>query len=179
MNLFRPVSYVIDRLFIVCGAFVGSQIPAFMSQYTQHLRGHVDELNHLLGQLTKVAAQSGKTLDVYIQKFLVSSDSDIVAQGEFIQEIISRTHHLSGMLKELNESTLWTRPYVFLKNLNYDIVQSTYYHYQPSLNFNLEGLCYIGLGVLVGFVTFKLLAKCMKLMLKPFQIKKLNPTCHP
>jgi hypothetical protein len=65
----------------VIGAFVASQIPEFIQQYTQRLAGHVNELYRLLNQMRQVASYSNKTLDQYIQKFITSSDPDFARQG--------------------------------------------------------------------------------------------------
>lgn len=158
MKLFPSFSSLIDRLCVIAGAFMGSQIPEFMQQYTQRLAGHVDELQRLLNQMIQMAAYSNKTLEQYIYKFTSNSDPDFVHQGEFIQGIFSRWEELNRALLHLTQSSIVFRPYVFLKGLQYDIAQSTFTSFQPGINLSLEGLCYAGAGALMGWCFYQMIS---------------------
>jgi Protein of unknown function (DUF2937) len=158
---FRLIHYLLDRLFVVIGAFLGSQIPAFMQQYTHRLVGHVNELEHLIQNLRQVASYSNKTLEVYIQKFLTSADSDFVHQGQFMEEIVGRWEQLRYSLQHFQQSLLWQRPFVFIQDLQSDIARSTFDSFQPGFNLNLESLCYAGLGLFLGFIAYQLLTYCL------------------
>jgi hypothetical protein len=153
------MSGLLDRIFVVAGAFLGSQIPAFLQQYMQRLAGHVEELNHQIAELQKIASYSGKSLDTYIQKFLASSDPDFFLQGEFMQTTVLRLQTLSQTLHDLKLSSIFMRPYIFLKEIQYPIAHSTYNDFQPSLNLNIESLSYTVLGILLGYVFYQTLAK--------------------
>lgn len=161
MKLLQFMGTLLDRLFVVLGAFAGSQIPPFMQQYQQRLAGHVEELNHLLNQLRQIAADSGKSLEQYIQKFVSNGDPDFVRQGEFMQGVVNRWQELHQALYHLGESSIWSRPYVFVKELHYDIAHSTFMSFQPGMSLTIEGLCYTGIGILVGLTLYQILAKCL------------------
>lgn len=163
MKLLHFIGTLLDRVFVVLGAFVGSQIPEFMQQYQQRLAGHVDELNHLLSQLRQTAAYSGKSLEQYIQKFTLNSDPDFARQGEFMQGVVNRWQELHQALYHLSESSLWSRPYVFVKELQVDIAHSTLASFQPGMSLTIEGLCYTGIGILIGFTLYQILAKSLTL----------------
>lgn len=158
MKILSFLGNILDRLCVLGGAFIGSQIPAFMQQYIQRLSGHVDELQHVIRHLEFAAAHSGKTLEQYIQKFLSSVDIDFIHQGEFMQKTLVRWEELNLTLYHLTHSSLWVRPYLFLKELQYDIAQSVLASFQSSLNLNPEGLCYAGTGMLIGWLFFKALS---------------------
>ncbi len=163
MGFLRVFGSLIDRLFVVAGAFIGSQVPEFMNQYTQRLSGHVAELDHLLQNLRQAAAFSNKTLEQYIQKFLTNSDPDFSHQGEFMQTMLTRWQDLSLSLQKMTESSMWSRPYVFFNYLNYDIAKSTLASYNPGLSLTIEGLCYTGMGLVIGFLIYQSLAKCLQM----------------
>ncbi len=161
MKIFHFAENLLDRLCVVLGAFVGSQIPEFMQQYTQRLAGHVDELNHLLDQLRQVATYSNKTLEQYIEKFISNADLDFSRQGEFMQGVVNRWQELHQALNHLMQSSIWSRPYIFIKDLQYDIAQSTLTSFQPGINLSAEGLCYTGAGILISLALYHTLTKCL------------------
>lgn len=159
MSIFSFVGSIIDRLCVVAGAFIGSQIPQFMQQYTQRLAGHVEALQKLIGQLNHIASLSQKTLEQYIHKFIQSGDPDFMKQGDFMQGILNRWQELHQALSHLNQSSLWTRPYYFIKDLQPDIAHSTLASFQPGLSLTLEGLCYAGAGMLIGWMIYQIASK--------------------
>lgn len=161
MRILPSVGSIIDRLCVVAGAFICSQIPEFMQQYTHRLGGHVDELQQLITQMRQVASYSNKTLEQYLHKFISSSDPDFVRQGEFMQGILFRWEELNRAFYSLTQSTILTRPYIFLKELQYDIAQSTLTTFHPSINLSTEGLCYAGAGILIGWAFYRLISKCL------------------
>ena len=163
MKILSLIGSLLDRLCIVVGAFIGSQIPQFMYQYSQRLGGHVGELQHLLHQMRQVASYSNKTLEQYIDKFLLSSDPDFFRQGEFLQGILVRWSELHQALMHLTQSSMWTRPYIFLKEIQSDIAHSTLASFQPGLNLSVEGFCYAGGGILIGWAFYQMVSKFMQL----------------
>ena len=158
MKTFSFIGNLIDRLCVVAGAFIGSQIPQFMQQYTQRLAGHVDALQKLINQLHQMAAFSHKNLDQYIQKFKESADPDFIRQGDFMQGIVTRWQELQQALNHLTQSPFWLRPYYFLRDLQSDIAHSTFASFQPGINLTIEGLCYAGGGMILGWALYQLIA---------------------
>lgn len=152
MRLFLSM---LDRLFVVVGALLGVQIPLFMQQYTQRLAGHVAELNRVLNNLRELAFQSNKTLEEYIAKFLANPDLDFSRQGEFMAGVASRWQHLSQALENMNTSSIWMRPYVFLRDLQLEIAKPVFYSFELGLNLTLEGFFYAILGAMLGFLFYK------------------------
>ena len=161
MKVFSLLGSLIDRLCVVAGAFVGSQIPQFMQQYTQRLAGHVEALQKLLNQLRQIASLSNKSLEQYIQKFKDNTDPDFIQQGDFMQGILSRWEELQQTLNHLTQSSIWLRPYYFLKDLQPDIAHSTLDSYQPGLSLTVEGLCYAGAGMIIGWIFYQIISKCI------------------
>ena len=159
MRLLRILNSIMDRLVMLLGAFLGSQIPEFMQQYTQRLSGHAAELSLLVNKLTQMASFSNKTLDQYIDKFLKSSDTDFARQGEFMNDVVLRWRDIHMTLQSLTESSSLERPYYFFKYLNYPITESTFQSFQPGINLSIEGLCYTALGVILAFLFYQSIVK--------------------
>lgn len=159
MPIFSFIGSLLDRLCVVAGAFIGSQIPQFMQQYTQRLAGHVEALHKLITQLTQIASLSQKNLPQYIQKFKASGDPDFIQQGDFMQGILNRWQELHHALDHLTQSPIWFRPYYFLKEIQPDIAHSTLSSFQPGLSLTIEGLCYAGAGMIVGWAFYQIVSK--------------------
>ncbi len=148
---------LVDRVFVVVGALVFCQGPLFIQQYTQRLAGHVDELQLQIDAMHKVAKKSGKSFAQYVQKFLSSTDVDFASQGELMQGMQTRFTQLSDSLVSLQQANLFTKPFVFLKHLNFDIFSSTMWSFQPGLLLTAEGLLYALVGMLFGYSAFRFL----------------------
>lgn len=150
---------MLDRIFAVAGALLLSQLPTFMQQYGQQLAGHVNELKLQLDRMTKRASHSGKSLDQYIQKFVQNSDGDIQHQGQLMQDMVVRYQDLSEASLALNNASVFSKPFVFVKYLYSDIVASTFQLFTPGFAFSVEGLVYALLGILFGVGLFAALRK--------------------
>lgn len=179
MRILRFINGLLDRLFLVIGAFLGSQIPQFMQQYTQRLAGHVEELHYLIDQLNRTASSSHKTLDQYIYKFLSNSDPDFKGQGLFMQTVVERWNHLTEALRSITESSVWTRPYAILAHWDHEIIKGTFHSFEPGLSLTLEGLYYGGLGMLMGFLFYQLMAKFIKSMTSKKKVEGVQENTFP
>ena len=153
------IGSILDRMFVLIGAFLGSQLPQFMQQYIQRLATHIEELNHLLQKLRGIASLSNKTLDQYIDKFLMSTDPDFIHQGQFMQEMVFRWEALTDSWTQITQSSLWMKPYVFLREMNVSLVESTWNGFQPGISLTGEALCYTLIGALLGFILYQILLK--------------------
>lgn len=159
-----------DRLCVVLGALAFSQVPAFIQQYVQQLQGRIEELRLQIGLMREFAMRSGKTLEQLIDKFLAASDVDVVHQGEFIQEMVTRLGYLSSAAEALKNASLTNRFFVFLANLQYDIVKSTLSEFSLGLTFSFEALLYALMGGLAGFIVFSGVKKLAGFGAKPVKV---------
>jgi hypothetical protein len=152
--MLRWLGGVVDRILVVLGAFLFSQFPAFLQQYSQRLGGHLAELNRQILELQRLAMQSGKTLPAYIHKFSSSGDSDFSRHGAQMQKMLERQVELSDALNHLTHATLWTKPVAFIQHLQWEIAQGTLSLFQPGLSLTMEGLVYAAMGMVVGYCFF-------------------------
>lgn len=141
-----------DRLFAAAGAILLSQGPAFIQQYMQQIQGALLELHRQVVQLKVLA--NGKTMDQFVSKFLDSQDADFVGQGHFIQSILERQQELNSALSGIQDASFFTRPFHFLYHLHYDLLDSTWKHFTPSLSITAEGILYILVGLFLGYAVW-------------------------
>lgn len=158
--MFKWISALLDRICVVIGAFIFSQIPLFMQQYRLQLAGHVAELRFQVGLMQQVALSSGKTLEQFIQKFTQSSDVDFASQGQIMSAMVSRLQTLSEGLAALNNASVLSRPYEFFIHYQQDIGRAAFESFEMGIPFTYEGLVYALVGIVVGYLFYCLLCQC-------------------
>lgn len=146
---------MIDRVFALIGAFAFAQFPQFYSQYLHELDGHVKELVYQVNQLKQTMQISGKTLQELIAKFLQSTDSDVSKQGEFLNSMVSRLETLNASQVHLEEASVFTKPFLFIRETDVGIAVQTYKTFQFGFTFTWEGLIYALIGLIVGYTLFR------------------------
>lgn len=147
---------MIDRVFAVIFAILFMQFPLFMEQYTIRLSGHVKELAYQVKEIEKVAHESGKSLDQFIQKFIDSNDIDFSKQGGLMEAMVIRMDRLSDSLAAILNANVFTRPFIFLWNSEWDIVQATAKSYKLGISITLESVVYAFIGVVIGYYIYQL-----------------------
>lgn len=155
--MFKLINGLLDRMCAAAGAILFLQAPLFIRQYMQQLSGHTEELRIQVQAMQKAATHSGKTLAQYIQKFIESGDVDYAHQGEIMLSLVERWHNFSETLAALQNSSVFSRPFLFLSNLNWDIFKSTWHNFAFGLPFNLEGIVYAAAGIIFGLTVYYLM----------------------
>jgi len=171
--MFKWLGGLIDRFFAVIGAIFFAQVPLFMQQYSQQLIGRTAELRFQVDAMRQIANTSGKTLGQLMQKFLENSDADVALQGEIMLTMVNRWHHLSEALAAMQESSIWTRPFVFLTHLDNDVFFSTFEQFKIGLPLTPEGGVYALVGIVLGYSIFSVLKyteyKIYRFFLPPYE----------
>ena len=147
------------------GAMLFSQAPLYMQYYSHQLAGRVAELKLQTQVMERAASLSGKTLGQYIQKFLVSSDSDFHSQGKLMQGMVDRLQHLIEYWQAMHQANVWERPFVFIKSLQWDIAKETLGSFEPGFVLSLEGAIYAFIGMSLGYLALHGLRKMIVGML--------------
>lgn len=169
------IAGIFDKILALAGALVLSQAPVFMQAYTHQLSGHVAELQWQMDSMHRVAAQSGKSLDLFVQKFLNSTDIDFQLQGQLMRGTIERWQNYSEGLFALQHATVWTRPFVFIRHFEWNIAHSTYESFDIGLTLNIEGIVYALIGMLIGYLVAVLLRRILAWITSPFyRISKIK-----
>ena len=167
---------LIDRLFVVAGALIFLQAPLFMQQYTQQLAGHTAELQYQVQILDAAAGESGKTVPAYILKFTASADLDFARQGRMMQDLVDRWHTFNKSYEALTKASITSKPFVFVAYFNKEVAAATWSSFEYGIPFSLEGLVYAVAGILLGYLTFALLAFLLRSIGRLFTRRKVIPT---
>lgn len=142
-------SGLLDRLLCVLGAVSFSQGPEFIQQYLQRLGGHVDEARRQVSQYEQVAGQSGLSLDQFIAQTNANQDAAVAKLGTVMSDANTRLQHLEATQNAIAQSSLFERPFVFLRNVDTEIAQSTWAIFKPAVPTTAEGLAYAIIGMLL------------------------------
>ncbi|HVU17574.1 MAG TPA: DUF2937 family protein [Candidatus Didemnitutus sp.] len=147
---------LLDRALCVLGAVIFSQGPEFMQQYLQRLGGHLDEARRHLVQFQDTAAQSGLTLDRLIAQTNANPDPAVAKLGSVMAEASTRVDSLATAQAAIQDASLWTRPFVFLRHLDPSIAHATWSAFKPAVPTTVEGLVYALAGMLVLLAIYHL-----------------------
>ncbi|HYP17956.1 MAG TPA: DUF2937 family protein [Opitutus sp.] len=140
---------VLDRVLCVLGTVAFSQVPEFMQQYLQRLGGHLDEARRQLAQFTRVAEQSGLTLDRLISQTATNSDQAVAKLSGVMSDAVARVETLETAQTALAQASVWERPFVFARHVDPEIAQATWTIFRPAIPTTVEGLVYAALGMFV------------------------------
>lgn len=156
MSLFTKI---VDRSFAVAGAIVFLQAPQFIQDYKQHLAGHLSEVSWQLDQLRHMTKMTGRTLEALVDKFIHNSDNDVVFQGNLIETLIKRELSFKEALNALSQANPFTKPYLFVKYGEWDLILETTKNFKAGLPLTLEGILWALIGLFLGYGLFRLLIK--------------------
>lgn len=165
---------LLDRSFAVIGALVCAQAPMFIQQYNQQLTGRVAELKLQMDAMANIATLSQKSVKQYIQRFIDSGDPDFMRQGDILLWTHERYDQLTNALNQLSGASMTSKPFVFLRDLNWEVARSTLSEFQPGIPFTAEGFIYALIGIGIGFGVFFLLITLLRFCCRPFV--KRQPT---
>jgi hypothetical protein len=145
---------LLDRVLCVAGAVLFSQAPEFMQQYLQRLGGHLDEARRQLQQFQDTAAQSGLTLEQFIRQTNANADTAVAKLGGVMQGAASRVDTLGDAQAAIQNASLWSRPFAFLRHVDGEIANATWSIYKPAVPTTIEGLLYAVMGMTILLIIY-------------------------
>lgn len=140
---------IVDRVLAVAGAVLFSQAPEFFQQYLQRLGGHLDEARRMLAQFERTAGEAGLTLEKFINQTSTNYDPAVARLAGVMKDSLERVQHLAEAFAALRDASAWSRPFVFLRDLDAAIARATWTDYKPAVPTTVEGLLYAAAGMLV------------------------------
>jgi hypothetical protein len=141
---------MLDRVVCVAGAVGLSQGPEFMQQYLQRLGGHLDEARRHLQQFVDTAKSAGISLDQLVERTGAHADPALAGLGQVIVDTRERVEVLTFAEQALRDASLWERPFVFVRYLDWQIAEGTWRVYKPAVPTTAEGFAYAGIGLLLA-----------------------------
>jgi hypothetical protein len=147
--LFSAGATLVDRVLCVLGAVLFSQAPEFMQQYLQRLGGHLAEARRQFAQFEEIAKQAGKNVHELAAQYAANADPAVVSMGKLVDDAELRVSALTSAEAALRDASVWTRPFVFVRDLDWEIARGTGNIFKPAVPTTLEGLLYGLIGVIV------------------------------
>jgi hypothetical protein len=140
---------LLDRVLAVVGAVLFSQAPEFFQQYLQRLGGHLDEARRILAQFERTAGEAGLPLDRFIERTSANSDYAVARLAGVMTDAVARVQELAAAFAALRDASPWTKPFVYLRDLDTAIARATWTDYRPAVPTTAEGLMYAAAGMLL------------------------------
>lgn len=119
---------LLSSLLLFVAFTVGTQLPAFMDAYQQHLNGRVEQINE-----------------------------DILTLGEQGRPLAARAIELANAAETLKLAGPFMRPYEFARLVEPKIAMSVLEAYVPAISFSTETLIYAGVLMLIAHLVWELI----------------------
>lgn len=148
-TLFSAGESLVDRILCVVGAVLFAQAPEFMQQYLQRLGGHLAEARRQLAQFEEIARQAGKSVQELATQYAANADPAVVSMGKLVNDSELRVSALGAAEAAIRDASVWSRPFVFLRQLDWEIARGTGSIYKPAVPTTIEGLLYGLIGVVL------------------------------
>jgi len=165
-------SNLFDKVFAVCGAIAFCQAPLVMQQYSLRLAGHLEENALAYQQIVNLAKSNQKSIQEYLDVFVQNSDPVLSSQGKFLQDVCMRHFSLVDAWQSLQDATPLTKPFIFFKHIDFEILRSTLSSFSPGFAFNVETVIYGLIGLLFGTLCYYFICKMFSSLFSKFKRKE-------
>jgi hypothetical protein len=152
----RVFDGVIDRILCVVGAVLLSQGPEFMQQYLQRLGGHLNESQRQMVSFHDAAKQANLPFESFVTQTKSNPDAGVSQLGKVMERTTERTASLRAAHDSMLAASPWSRPFVFLRHLDYEIGRATWSVYKPAVPVTIEGVIYALAGMLIFLLIYHL-----------------------
>ena len=150
----RFLDKLIGKIVVALFVFLFLQMPFFMSDYMSHLEGHLEELKFYKEQLVKTAEKNQLTLAAYLEHFAENPDKIVESQGKVMQETLERFAAFQKAYNNFREASVFKRSFVFVQGIDWTVAKETLSSFQIGFSLSLESLCYMVVGLLIGFLVY-------------------------
>ena len=149
-----------DRLVCVFFAFLFTQVPTYINQYTDVLAGAKMEAQKTYVELDESAAEFNLTVDAYLKKLVANEDAMVRENAEVSLNAVERYRRYQEAFEALTSASLWTRPFSLLKH--YDKSIHAAMQFETNIPITVEGGVYAFVGVLIGLLAIALFTSIAK-----------------
>lgn len=149
----RLLRGLLDRLILLAAVLTAGCIPAFITQYRQHLGGRLDQVRADLVPFQVIADRSfGGSLAQLVSHHQASADAAFHQEGAAVQAMIDAVARLRAALQGLDTDL----PHQFLYLLGHpdpDLLRATWHLYQPGFTLTPQSVLF---ALVVGGVIWLL-----------------------
>ena len=102
-----------------------------------------------------MARQSGLSFRQYVDLLRSQPAAAVADTGARIAGIQVRVDALAAAETALREASLWERPFVFLRHVDWEIAGRTWEVFKPALPVTSEGLVYAAAGMVLALILYQ------------------------
>jgi hypothetical protein len=153
---FRLLDSLADRICVVAGALLASQVPGYISHYVQRLNGHVAEAQKNIASWQEIANRmTSGSLRLLISRYELSDLPEAVAAGEKCSADLVRLQTMEQALSAIREAPAWGRLFSFLRHMDPDIARAAMREYPLNIPLDFESLAYAAVGIVVAMLLYE------------------------
>lgn len=141
---------------LACGA-AASQVPEFVTQYTQRLGGWVDAYDKVVVELDQRAAKLKMSREAYIAALKANKKAEARQEGQHLELQVGYQTALTKAYTALTEAPPLMRGFQLMENYNPVLAQATWREFRPAVPATADGLAYGGAGFVAGWLGLMLL----------------------
>lgn len=153
------------RTTVLAGALAGglsaSQVPEFAQQYEQRLSGAVNELQLIVDDFDKDAAELGLSREDALARYVASGDEFLEERGISMRQIVARFERLSQQLSQFQNANAFEQVLSISSQPDQELVGDTLEIYEPAVPVTPQGFVFAGLGLLAGGSLLYLIASIL------------------
>lgn len=140
----------------VLAALAGSQLSAFMQQYTQNMAGRLAEAQREVDGIIDRADQADMPVYQYLSEFSSAESPVFQQQGVALRATIDRASGLQEAYRAITRAGLLEKPVVFALHVDSEIAENVLRHFEPAMPVHAAGLLYSGTAGLFGVLLYQL-----------------------
>lgn len=146
------MSRVLTLLLGLMGGAAASQVPEFVTQYTQRLGGWVDAYEKVVVELDERAGKLKMSRTEYIAALKANAKAEARQEGAHLETQVGYHTALSKAHKSLTEASPAMRGFQLMQNYNPVLVEATWREFRPALPATVEGIGYGAAGFVAGWL---------------------------
>ena len=147
--LLSKIDSLIGTILAATVGLGGTQFLAFVQQYRQRLEGHLNE-----AELRYREVLEG---DLY-------RGVDEATRNRFAEAAADRIEELKANLTAIVEANIWSKPWVFMDNLDRDMALATLKSFQPALPLDGTSVAYGLAGMVLAWLAYEVVKFPLALM---------------
>lgn len=151
-----------DRIICIVVVLLLSQVPTYISQYRDVLAGAHDTARIHYLDIERDAKRFGKNVMPFLEGIRERNDPEASALAVTDIKAVKYYLELDESIAQLNQASIFTRPFVLAANYQDNLHQLTIANFEPNVPLTPEALAYaaVGLFLSIGLVgLFKYLGR--------------------
>jgi len=130
-----------DHIIFTVSFLIGVQLPEFIQQYTQLIKGKLAEAEYHLQRYQAVAdIHFNGDIATLINHYLNNIDAAIRHTGSIASDVSTQVEMYNNQLVLLSQGSYLDKVYFFIKHLDVDSAQLTLQNYQLAIPLTIEAL---------------------------------------